>query len=423
MAIGHTVAIGQKNALTRPSARPPAERLACPDCGLIQRLPALAPRHLAECGRCGRTLASPVRGRVDAPLALCVAAALLLVPAVVGTLMTVISFGVQRASTLPSGAVALWHDGFPSLGALVAAFSLILPCLVTALLIWVLVHLHLGATRGLAPVFRWVQHLRPWMMLEVYLVGCFVAYSRIHALALVDVGMGGWCLVAATLLLLIALTQLDDRTVWEALPVREARGRGSHVIGCTACDLVVTAAEPGQPCPRCDARLLPRKRAAIQRTAALVAAGYLLYIPANVLPVLTIVRFGRQETNTILSGVLELARNQLWPLALIVFAASIVLPLLKLCGLTWMLLATRLRSRRMLVGRTRFYRVIDTIGRWSNIDVFMASVLVAILRFGNLTEVHVGDGLVAFAAVVVITMIATSAFDTRLMWDAAQEEA
>jgi paraquat-inducible protein A len=77
----------------------------------------------------------------------------------------------------------------------------------------------------------------------------------------------------------------------------------------------------------------------------------------------------------------------------------------------------------MLVGRTRFYRVIDTIGRWSNIDVFMASVLVAILRFGNLTEVHVGDGLVAFAAVVVITMIATSAFDTRLMWDAAQEEA
>jgi paraquat-inducible protein A len=115
--------------------------------------------------------------------------------------------------------------------------------------------------------------------------------------------------------------------------------------------------------------------------------------------------------------VLELVSNDLWPLAIIVFSASIVLPLLKLFGLTWMLVATRLCSRHLLVTRTRFYRMIDLVGRWSNIDVFAVSVLMAALRFGALTEVQAGSGLVAFAAVVIITMLATITFDTRLMWD------
>lgn len=145
--------------------------------------------------------------------------------------------------------------------------------------------------------------------------------------------------------------------------------------------------------------------------------GFVLYIPANTLPVLTTVRFGREEHNTILSGVLELIQNDLWPLAIIVFTASIVLPLIKLFGLTWMLIATRRESSRFLVGRTRLYRSIDTVGRWSNIDIFSVSVLVALLQFGTLTAVHVGAGLVAFAAVVIVTMLATMVFDPRLMWD------
>jgi len=151
-----------------------------------------------------------------------------------------------------------------------------------------------------------------------------------------------------------------------------------------------------------------------------VAAGFILYVPANLLPVLSIVRFGHVDDNTILSGVVELIQNDLWPLAVIVFAASIVLPLLKLCGLTWMLIATRSRSAALLLLRTRFYRMIDLVGRWSNIDVFMVSILVAILQFGALTSVHAGDGLIAFAGVVLVTMIATETFDSRLMWDATQ---
>jgi paraquat-inducible protein A len=189
-------------------------------------------------------------------------------------------------------------------------------------------------------------------------------------------------------------------------------------MSCTICDLIVGQAAAGQHCPRCGAKLRPRKARSTQRTLALVLAGYLLYIPANTLPVLTTVQFGREEHNTILSGVFELIRNDLWPLAIIVFTASIVLPLIKLFGLTWMLAATRLGSDRLLVARTRLYRSIDAIGRWSNIDIFSVSVLVALLQFGALTAVHAGGGLVAFAAVVIITMLATMVFDPRLMWDA-----
>jgi paraquat-inducible protein A len=344
---------------------------------------------------------------------------MLLLAAIVWPIMTVSSLGAARQSWLETCVSALWGQGFLSLATLVATFTIALPCVYLLMLMWVMFALRFGLGGPLGSLFRWVQHLRPWMMIEVFLVGSFVAYSRIKVVATIDIGIGGWCLLGASLLFLLVLTQLDERTVWEALPVDAALGKGKETIACTICDLIVTDASNGSHCPRCAATLHDRKPDAIRRTTALVVTGFLLYVPANVIPVLTTVRLGRSDENTILSGVLELVHNDLWPLAIIVFSASIILPLLKLCGLTWMLIATHLRSRRLLVGRTRFYRMIDLVGRWSNIDVFAVSVLIAALRFGALTEVHAGNGLVAFAAVVIITMVATSVFDPRLMWDAA----
>ena len=384
----------------------------------MQMLPVLGRGQTAMCRRCDSTLAGPATGRVEAPLALAGAALVLLLAALVWPLMTVSSLGAARESWLHTCVSALWDQGFLSLAALVAAFTVALPCIYLGLLLWVLIALRFNLGGPLGRLFRWVQHLRPWMMIEVYLVGCFVAYSRIKVVSTIEIGLGGWCLLGASLLFLLVLTQLDARTVWEALPVKAAAGKGQETIACTVCDLVVTGTEEGGDCPRCAATLHARKPDAFRRTTALVITGFLLYVPANFIPVLTTVRLGRADENTILSGVIELVHNDLWPLAIIVFSASIILPLLKLCGLTWMLIATHLRSRRLLVPRTRFYRMIDLVGRWSNIDVFAVSVLIAALRFGALTEVHAGSGLVAFAAVVIVTMFATSVFDTRLMWDA-----
>ncbi len=408
-------------------------RVACPDCGLVQRLPALTGGSLAECRRCARLLAGPAMGRLDAPLALALGALLLLIPATVEPLLSVASHGAARTCWLTSGIVGLWQQGFASLAVVVGAFAVVFPYLYLAALITVLAALRLRARAHLGPVFRWLMRLRPWMMLEIFLVGCFVAYSRLRLVVGVDVLAGGWCLMAATGALLFALTQLDERTVWEALPLLRTRGQSrwhlswragerrdhAHAIACTACDLLVPGAHPGSACPRCGAALHHRRPYAFRVTAALVAAAFLLYVPANALPVLTLVSLGNEQSNTIITGVLELIHNQLWPLAIIVFLASIVVPLLKLCGLTWMLLATVQGSPRTLVARTRFFRFIDTIGSWSNIDVFVASVLVGLLQFGAIAQARAGGGLVAFAAVVILTMIATRTFDTRLMWDAS----
>src|SRR6185312_4935228 len=155
-------------------------RVACPDCGLVQRLPLLRRGQIAECRRCARLLAGPATGRVDAPLALALAALFLLIPATVAPLLSVASHGAARTCWLWSGVAGLWRDGFVSLALIVGAFCLAFPYMYLTSLIAVLAALRLGARAHLGPVFRWMMGLRPWMMLEIFLVGCFVAYSRLR---------------------------------------------------------------------------------------------------------------------------------------------------------------------------------------------------------------------------------------------------
>jgi paraquat-inducible protein A len=398
--------------------RPAAELIGCADCGLVQVLPPVPPDAVAECVRCRRGFAPPARGSIDTALALTVSALVLLLPAALLPLMRVTSFGEQRRNWLPSGVEALWNDGFSSLAVLVFVFSIAIPFIYLGLMILVLGGIRVGARAPLGKLFRWTAGLRPWVMIEVYLVGCCVAYTRLESIGTIHVGTGGWCLLGATLAAVLATLKLDEQSVWDALPPRNSLTAPKQPIICVTCEMMIDAAREHSACPRCGARIRRRKPNAIRRTLALVITGYLLYVPANLLPVLSIERFGRDDPSTILGGVHELITAGLWPLAVIVFTASILVPLIKLFGLSLMLVMTRMRSRRWLVGRTRLFRFIDRIGRWSNIDLFMISILVALVQFGTLTRVRPEPGAIAFAAVVVITMIASRSFDARVMWDA-----
>jgi paraquat-inducible protein A len=386
-------------------------------------LPNIAVGEVAQCMQCGKVLKRRSRGGIDVPLTLALTSLLLLIPANAAPLMSVAEHGAQRQNWLSTGVAMLWSSGFESLAILVAAFTIVFPLVYLALLVTVLGSIRFGGPPRLGRLFRWTEYLRPWMMVEVYLVGSCVAYSRLQKIAFVNVGLGGWCLMAAAFTLLLFTATIDERRIWDALAPRRPLAAGTAAISCIACELAVPAAHAGDRCPRCDAVLHARKPRALHRTTALVIAGFVLLVPANLLPILTIEQLGVVDPNTILGGIRELIRADLWPLAVIVFAASIVVPLMKLFGLTWMLLLTHQRSSRYLVARTRLYRVIDLIGRWSNIDVFMLSILVALVQFGALSEVRAGFGAVAFAAAIIVTMIASRAFDSRLMWDAARHSA
>lgn len=195
-------------------------------------------------------------------------------------------------------------------------------------------------------------------------------------------------------------------------------------ISCTTCRLV--SRKRSLPikgdviCPRCGARLSHRKPNSLARTWALIIAAYILYIPANVYPVMTVISFGRGEPDTILSGVQSLIASGWWPLAVLVFFASIIVPLIKLFGLTYLVTSVQYTWRWRPTQRTRLYRITEAVGRWSMIDIFMISILVALVRLEAIATIEPGAGATSFAAVVVLTMFAAMSFDPRLMWDAIE---
>ena len=176
-------------------------------------------------------------------------------------------------------------------------------------------------------------------------------------------------------------------------------------------------------CPRCEAPLHLRKPNSISRTWALLIAAYILYIPANLLPVMTVISFGKGEADTILSGVKELIHAGMMPIALLVFFASITVPVLKLLTLTFLLLSVQYKSQWRPRERTKLYRITELVGRWSMIDIFMISILIALVKLQAVATIEPGPGAISFAAVVIITMFAAMSFDPRLIWDSIEEKA
>jgi len=200
-------------------------------------------------------------------------------------------------------------------------------------------------------------------------------------------------------------------------------GRKLGFISCEACGLLSRPADIDEPghCPRCDKELSLRRKNSIQRTWALIIAAAICYIPANILPVLNTITVTSAEDDTILDGVVLLYTTGSWPLALIVLIASVVIPLAKLIALSYLLLSVQHRTAVGRHERVRLYRLVEIVGRWSMLDVFVDTFTVALIQLQPLMSVKPGPGVIFFAAVVVLTMIAAQTFDPRLIWDTEEE--
>jgi paraquat-inducible protein A len=200
-----------------------------------------------------------------------------------------------------------------------------------------------------------------------------------------------------------------------AAAVPTARSRSLR--GCECCGLVSEAGEGVARCPRCGFALHECKPQSLQRTAAYVLAAIVLYVPANTLPIMaTASVFAGRESHTILGGILELWHTGSWELALIVFIASIAVPILKIAALALLVITAHRKSHWRQVERASLYRLIETVGHWSMLDVFVVVLLVGMVRFGAFASVEPAAGLLAFGAVVVLTMLASASFDPRLIW-------
>jgi paraquat-inducible protein A len=190
-------------------------------------------------------------------------------------------------------------------------------------------------------------------------------------------------------------------------------------LTCHACGLLHRASghAHGLFCTRCGAALHTRKPNSVARAWALLIAAYVLIVPANVLPVMVSGSLFGSESDTIMSGVAFLWNDGSWLLAGILFIASIAVPFAKLGAMTFLLVSVQRRSTLAPEQRTRLYRVLEFVGRWSMIDIYVAAILTALVQFGGLMSIQAGPGAIAFGSVVVLTMFAAESFDPRLIWD------
>ncbi|ODV42493.1 paraquat-inducible protein A [Cupriavidus sp. UYMMa02A] len=195
----------------------------------------------------------------------------------------------------------------------------------------------------------------------------------------------------------------------------------SHgLLSCHACDLLSPMRLEGEPCPRCGAVLHHRKPASVTRAWAFLLAAYLLYIPANLLPIMVTQSIFGTQRDTIMSGVVFLWLSGSHMLALVVLIASVIVPLVKMTILTLLLLSVRCKSTWRIREQTGLYALVEIIGRWSMLDIFVVALLASLVRVGTLATITPGGGAVAFASVVVLTMLSSLSFDPRLLWDAVE---
>jgi paraquat-inducible protein A len=235
-----------------------------------------------------------------------------------------------------------------------------------------------------------VKTLIPWSMAEIFLVGTLVSLIKITELADVSVGLSFYAFIGFTTFMALTLSQFDSAsyTLW---------------------------LNEGQLPPP---KALSEKQAftSIQRTWALLLTAALLYIPANMLPIMHTELFGTETPNTIIGGVISLWESGSYPIAIIILLASVIVPVAKIIILGWLNYSVHTQRSRSERTRIRYYRITEAIGRWSMIDVFVVAVLVALIQMGNTISIYPGQAALAFCAVVFITMVAAMTFDSRLIW-------
>jgi len=418
--------IGRRREATQPKLQ------ECESCGLLQMVPALEPGMTARCVRCPTTLRRTNTHTLDYSIALTIAALILLSIMSMTTLMGVDKAGIRHSANLFSGPVELVRQGMTPLAIVVVFVTVAAPFGKLIGTLYVLFGLQSRRPpRHMRRVFVIAEKLRPWSMIEVFVFGVFVAYVKLGDLVHLELDAGVYALLALMIVLIWADASLDRERIWERLDPGDLGARGmpppgspeEDLIGCEVCGLVSNRDAADPYCPRCGSALHARRPNSIARTWALLIAAIILYIPANYYPVLTVMQLGAGQPSTILGGVQELVKSQMYPLAALVFFASIAVPMLKMIGLAGMVIMVQLKRTPWLRDQTRLYHGVRFIGRWSMIDIFMESLLGALVKFGNVVTIQPGVGALAFCAVVILTMFAAETFDPRLMWDAGARRA
>lgn len=397
----------------------------CRECDWVMRIPPRALGEAAHCPRCHHHVAHAPQRDLQRPLAWALATLIMLGLVFAFDFLSFSTRGVGHTMAFADAAVSLANYHYSSLAVLLVLTTVGLPALYLCSLVYLFAVARYSRNKRLAiNLARRIRPMEPWMMSDVFIVGVLVSLIKIVTLADIHIGPSfiAFCIYAAMLLRTLAL--VDWTSLWDRLAplsggaadiATGCTGAAQRLVACRGCDTAFRI-DRGQTCPRCGRRR-PRVRLdRLQLTWALLVTASILYIPANLYPIMSTTSLGSTDPQTIVGGVVHLAHSGSWPIALIIFVASVIVPISKIVALSWLCLAATHGWHDDSRAQMRLYRITEKIGRWSMIDVFVVAVLGALVHAGALMAIQPGPAALSFAGVVVITMIAALSFDSRRLW-------
>ena len=409
------------------------DNTACPDCDLLLATTSLRAGQKAVCPRCGKNLQKRIASSAEKTLALSLSGLIIFLPAILLPLISFESFGFSDSANVLESIAYFFTNRYYFVAILVLLSAVIFP--LTLLCCIFLVSLHIRRGKGhstfIARMFRTWIHLEEWAMVEVYLLGIMITIIKMADSADVSFHLGILCFVALVITNLAIHSVIDRCFFWSHLESDESAAiqpqtphttepltaLGTGLLACHLCHKLMPGDMQGQPCPRCGESVHSRKPGSTNRTWALVLTAAILIFPANILPIMQVDYLGIPDRSTILDGIIYFFKDGSWGIGLIIFVASILVPVFKIVGLAILLLTTRPCGPHLLNKKARMYRFIAFIGRWSMLDIFVIALLTGLVDFGFFTSIQAAPAATYFCIVVAATMWAAIVYDPRIMWD------
>lgn len=397
--------------------------LLCPQCDKPCQLPILKLGTKASCSRCHVVLKTERSEPEKRVTAYALSALLMLILANGFPFIGMHVAGVSNQITLLSITDVLVDKHYRSLASLFILLVQAIPasCLILAIILSNNCKLPTPLTLFLG---RWLFRLRSFGMAEIFMAGILVSFVKLMAYGDISLGISFWCWCLFCLLQLLSFQYLDRRRFWQRLaplpplpftPVADKTGLQQGLRSCPCCTAIVSSAET--ICPRCYSVGHARKTQSLQWCTSLLITSIMLYIPANFLPIMYTELLGNATGSNIMAGVILLWSEGSWPIALVIFIASIMVPSLKMLAIALLTWNASGRGQQHNSSLNLIYEVVEFVGRWSMIDVFVIAILSALVQLGGIVSIYPAWGAICFALVVILTMFSSQAFDPRLLWD------
>ena len=399
--------------------------ILCPQCDLLVAIPEIAVGQKAKCPRCHTTLTSRWKEPRRRPIAYAVSALFMLLLSNLFPFVNMKVAGLGSEVTLIQIPQVLVSDDYASMASLFMILVQLMPALGMIFIIILCQGTSIPSHWQIS-IARNYFRLKAWCMVEIFLAGVLVSFVKLMAYGDVGVGTSFYPFVLFCILQLRAFQCTDRYWIWQQvapapkleMPLRVGEGGLSQGLRSCHCCMAILPVDQKQ-CGRCDTSGHARRKNSLQWTMALLITSIFLYIPANLLPIMITQVLGTPMPSTIMAGVVLLWSEGSYPVAMVILIASIMVPTMKMIAIGWLCWDANSNKE---IDRERLhviYEVVEFVGRWSIIDVFVIAVLSALVRMGQLMSIYPDIGALLFASVVILTMFAAMTFDPRLIWDRA----